>query len=137
MGLLIGPVVIFWIVSFFFTWRMGYYLLVDKPFFPYIFTVIIIAVFGALTYVMGGLFTFKDRSELWAFEIPWFFLVNKYAFVLFVCSVMAYLFGSNIFTGNISKAVIFIIAFSITLGNLVGCLSSNTFMQKYNISETY
>ncbi len=50
---------------------------------------------------------------------------------------MAYLFGSNVFNSDISKAVIFIIAFSVTLGSLIGCFSSSAFIQKYNISVTY
>ncbi|HDI3315802.1 TPA: hypothetical protein PMD22_003398 [Vibrio cholerae] len=137
MGLVIAPLMIFWIVSFFFTWRIGYYLLMDKPFFPYILTIIFVALFSALIYVLCGLFTFKGRSEIWAFEIPWFFLLNKYAIVSFLLSVMAYLFGSNVFNSDISRAVIFIIAFSVTLGSLIGCFSSSAFIQKYNISVTY
>ncbi|MCG3727736.1 hypothetical protein [Vibrio cincinnatiensis] len=137
MGLVIAPVVVFWIVSFFFSWRMGYYLLMDKPFFPYILTIIFVALLSALTYVLFGLFTFKGRSEIWVFEIPWFFLLNKYAIVSFLLSLMAYLFGSDFFNSDISKAAIFIIAFSVTLGSLIGCFSSSVFMQKYNISVMY
>ncbi|MGX9416538.1 hypothetical protein ACXJY6_10340 [Vibrio sp. RC27] len=137
MGLIIGPVVIFWIVSFFYTWRMGYVLFTGKAFFPYILSVIFIGLLGALIYVFGGLSTFIGRSELWAFEIPWFFLLNKYAFIGFAVSMLSYFFGGSIFSGDISKAVIFILAFSISLGSLVGCFSSSAFMQKYDISETY
>ncbi|HCG7089383.1 TPA: hypothetical protein NJ342_004657 [Vibrio parahaemolyticus] len=137
MGLVIGPVIIFWVVSFFFTWRMGYVLFVGKAFFPYILSVIFIAFLGALMYVLGGLFTFIGRRELWVFDIPWFFLLNKYALLVFISSMLSYFFGGSVFSGDISKAVIFILAFSISLGSLVGCFSSSAFMQKYNISETY
>lgn len=53
----------------------------DKPFPPCILTIIFVALVSALTYVLWGLFTFKDRSEIWDFEIQWFFLLNKYAIV--------------------------------------------------------
>lgn len=137
MGLIIGPVMIFWILSFFYTWRIGYVLFVGKAFFPYILSVILIAFLCTLIYVLGGLFTFIGRRELWVFEIPWFFLFNKYALIVFVFSMLSYFFGGNVFDGDISKAVIFILVFSISLGSLVGCFSSSAFMQKYNISETY
>ncbi|MCA0935474.1 hypothetical protein LCL85_07900 [Vibrio alginolyticus] len=137
MGLIIGPVVIFWIVSFFYTWRMGYVLFTGKAFFPYILPVIVIAFLGASIYVLGGLFTFIGRRELWGFDIPLFFLLNKYAFIVFVLSMLSYFFGGSVFSGDISKAVIFILAFSISLGSLVGCFSSSAFIQKYNISVTY
>lgn len=137
MGLIIGPVAIFWFFSFLYTWRMGYVLFAGKPFFPYIFSVLLIAVLGAFIYVFAGLFTFKERSELWVFDIPMFFLLNKYAFIGFVLSMMGYFFGGNIFGGDMPKAVIFILAFAISLGSVAGCFSSSAFMQKYNISKTH
>lgn len=137
MGLIIGPVILLWVAAFSFTLRMGYVLLESKAFFPYVCVVLLLAVAGSVLYVFGGLSTFQGRSELWAFEIPWFFLVNKYTFLVFALSVMAYLFGGSIFVGDVSKAIIFIVAFSIASGSLIGCFSSSAFMKKYNISETY
>lgn len=137
MGLIIGPIMILWLGALFFTLRMGYLFLIDKPLFPYVCVVVIAAILGSLLYVAGGLSTFRGHSELWVFEISWFFLANKYAISLFVLAAMAYLFGSNLFSGDISRAVIFILAFSITSGSLIGSLSASSFMQKYNISATY
>ncbi|KLV05496.1 hypothetical protein ABT56_11000 [Photobacterium aquae] len=137
MGLILGPVIIFWMVSFFYSWRMGYIIFIDKPFFPYIVSVILIAIIVALIYVFIGLFTFKDHRELAMFEIPWVFLLNKHSFLIFVSSMLIYFFGGNIFNGDIPKTIIFILAFSISLGSLVGCFSASAFMQKYNISETH
>ena len=46
MGLIIGPVMIFWVISFFLTLRMGYSLLIGKPFLPYVLMVLVFAVIG-------------------------------------------------------------------------------------------
>lgn len=137
MGLVLGPVIIFWIFSFFFSWRMGCVLFAGKAFFPYILSVIFIAFLGAVLYVFGGLFTFIDRREISTFDIPCFFLLNKYAFLVFIFVVLNYFWEPRVFGGDVSKAVTFVLAFSISLGSLVGCFSSSSFMEKYNISRTY
>lgn len=137
MGLIIVPAVIFWLAALFFTCRAGFYLLVDKPFFPYALSVILIAVLGALLYVGLGLLSFKSRSEVWAFEIPSFFLFNKYAALMFVCAVAVYYFGGQVLSGELVRAACFVVAFSVALGNLAGCFGSGAFISKYNISQTY
>ncbi len=53
----------------------------DKPCLPCILTIIFVALLSVLTYVLWGLFSFKGRSEIWDFEIQWFFLLHKYAIV--------------------------------------------------------
>ena len=137
MGLIILPAVIFWLVALFFSCRAGFYLLVDKPLFPYALSVMLIAVLAALLYVGFGLFSFKGRSEVWAFEIPSFFLFNKYAALMFTCAAVVYYFCGHLAAGDLVKAACFVVAFSVALGNLAGCFGSGAFISKYNISQTY
>ena len=137
MGLIIMPVVIFWLVSYFFSWRIGYALFSEKPFFPYIVMVVIIAIVVALAYVWTGLHQFKHRDKVWVFEIAWFFLSNQYAFMLFILAIVAYFFAGNLIEGDLLKSVIFVVAFAIPLGSLIGCFSSDAFIQKHKISTTY
>ena len=128
---------IFWVISFFFTLRMGYTFLIGKPFFPYVSMVLACALIGMLVYVIGGLSTFRERSELWAFEIPWFFLANKFALLTFFIAIIAHFFGGQLVQGDLAKAVIVVVLLAVTSGSLIGSFSASAFMKKYNITQTY
>ncbi len=137
MGLIIVPVVAFWLAALFFTCRAGFYWMMGKPVFPDAALLMLAAFTAALCYVLLGLLKFRARNEVWAFEIPCFFLFNKYASALFACVVVAHFFGGAIFEGDLARAVILVVAFAVSCGNLLGCFGAGAFMKKYNISQTY
>ncbi|WP_273009221.1 hypothetical protein [Spongiibacter tropicus] len=137
MGLIIVPVMVFWLAALFFTCRAGFYWMVDKSLFPDGVLLVLAAVTTALLYVFFGLLKFRTRSKVWAFEIPCFFLLNKYAFAVFSCAAAAHYFGGAFFTGDLARALIFIAAFAVAFGGVLGCFSSGAFIKRYNITETY
>lgn len=137
MGLIIVPVVVFWLAALFFTCRAGFYWMVDKALFPDGALLLLAAITTALLYVFFGLRRFRARSKVWAFEIPCFFLLNKYAFAVFACAAAAHYFGGAFFASDVAKALMFFAAFAVAFGNVLGCFSSGVFIKRYNITETY
>ncbi|PSL16816.1 hypothetical protein CLV44_101216 [Marinobacterium halophilum] len=137
MGLVLGPLVLFWFAAMMFSLRMGYVVLSGKGFFPFIIVVVAVAVIVALAYVSVGLFKFMGRETLWAFEIPFFFAANKVSIALFLSAALVYLFALHHIEQDVVKALLFVVPFSVSTATLMGIFSSDTFIETYNITRTY
>ncbi|MBU1293312.1 MAG: hypothetical protein KKD82_00710, partial [Gammaproteobacteria bacterium] len=88
-------------------------------------------------YMKHSINQFEGSESLWAFEIIFFFLFNLDAALLYLAAFLTYFLIKKRIKNPSIKSLIFIIALSISLGTLLGSFSSESFMEKHNIEQTY
>ncbi len=137
MGLVLGPLVLFWLIISVHSVLIGYSLLSTVALFPNFLLIISTAIFSLLAYVYLGLNRFKKKKELWWCEITLWFVANKITFSIFLATILMYWFGADSHLGNLITIMTFIINFSISIGALVGVFISDAFMEKHKISRTH
>ncbi|WP_028863234.1 hypothetical protein [Psychromonas aquimarina] len=137
MGLVLGPLIIFWLMMGIYSLKMGYSLLTSLPLLPDAALITLIAVFSLLSYIYLGLERFKASKKLYWCDIPLFFTANKTSFFIFLIAALMHWFGSNYLEHEYIRPVPFIIVFTISFGALAGTFSSEAFMNKYNIVRTH
>lgn len=137
MGIILGPLMLFWIGASIYSLRIGYVLLIDKALYPYVLSVLLTAALAMLAYVYIGLSGFKREKQMWAFEIPWFFTAKPFAFIAFLLALLVHIYAGEYMDNEYVKLVPFIIMFTISIGAIVGSFSTNSFMTRYNIKSTY
>lgn len=137
MGLILGPIILFWFLMAIYSLKIGYSLLNEFSLFPSIFAIFMIGIISFFAYVYLGLQSFKDSTELWWADIPMFFTTNKYILMVFITTMLVHWFGNDYIKFEYAKPVIFIIVFTISLGALAGTFSSESFMNKHNIARTH
>ncbi|MFY0640027.1 MAG: hypothetical protein JXR16_03200 [Bermanella sp.] len=137
MGLIILPLMIMWLVASLYTLRMGYHLMSGNPFLSFALPIIIIAMLVMFSYLYMGLSSFKHNTEIWAFEIPMFFLAGKSAILIFTIVALVNFFYASKIHNIYILAGMFIVMFTLSSSALIGAFSSDSFIQKHSIKVTY
>jgi len=137
MGLILGPLFIFWLLMSAYAFKIGYSLLIASDLLSYKVIVVGGARLAMALYVYLGLQSFKSQQELWTFAIPFFFMANKMSFAVLLLGLLAHWFGQSYLTQPYLKALPFLIIFTVTSGALVGAFYADSFMTKNNIRQTY
>lgn len=137
MGLIILPIMILWFIATLYSLRMGYQLIQSQSFITFGLPIIVIALFCVSAYVYLGLASFKGHKEVWAFEIPFFFMTGKLALGGFLVAAAINIFWGDKIHNHFVLAGMFIILFTFSAGALVGSFSSEGFLNKHNISVTH
>ena len=137
MGLILGPLIIFWIAFGIYSLTLGYSLLSSFSLFPDAVALVVVTIFTLSSYLNLGLKRFKSREALWWAEIPFFFVTNKPAIVVFIAAVLFQFFGSEYLVNNYLKSLVFIVIFVVSFGAIIGTFGAEAFMQKHNIKRTH
>lgn len=137
MGIVILPLFLIWLACFLFSFRIGYVLLKEEKLFTYKILPTLAAVLIAILYMKQSLNQFAASDSLWVFEILFHFLFNLEAIFLYCAATLSYFLLKKRIKNPSIKSLIFIIALSISLGTLLGALSSSSFMKEQQIEETY
>lgn len=137
MGLVILPVMILWLVAAVYTVRMGYQLLSIQPFMTFGLPMIVVALLCISIYIYLGLASFKDNKEIWAFDIPFFFMTNKIVLTVFSLSALTHFFWGNQIQNPLLLAGLFVVMMTLSSGALIGSFSADSYIQKHNIKVTY
>lgn len=137
MGIVILPLFLFWLACFLFSFRIGYVLLKEEKLFTYKILPTLAAVLIAILYMKQSLNQFAASDSLWVFEILFHFLFNLEAIILYCAAALSYFLLKKRIQNPSIKSLIFIIALSISLGTLLGALSSSSFMKEQQIEKIY
>ncbi|WDD98485.1 hypothetical protein [Thalassomonas actiniarum] len=137
MGLVLAPLIIFWLTIALYSLNMGYALISDSTGYPNAVSVIAIALFSLLIYLRLGFARFKSRKKLLVFEIPIYFTTNKVSFFLVILAILAYKFGSDYLSHEYLKPIPFILTFTISFAAIIGTFYSETFIKKYKITQIH
>ncbi|WP_108446497.1 hypothetical protein [Halomonas denitrificans] len=137
MGLIILPLLAAWLACAGYAVFLGYSLWADGKPLLYVVTLLIVGVLLALVYACVGLSGFKTREEVWAFEIPMHFLVNKAAIAMFVLAVAISFLALNMADFSHTVAACFVVAFALSVGTVAASLYAETFVRHHDIRVTY
>ncbi|GAA6129644.1 hypothetical protein [Halopseudomonas sabulinigri] len=137
MGLIVLPLLAAWFAAFVYSGFILYAIFSDDKPLWYVVTALGAGVVLALCYPQVGLSGFKTREDVWAFEIPLYFLLNKVAIVVCVAAAACHFFGWGAATTPHFNAVCFVLGFAVSAGTLTGTLYADRFQQKQGIGTTY
>ncbi|MFG6160028.1 hypothetical protein ACGTNG_14595 [Halomonas sp. 1390] len=137
MGLIMLPLLAAWLAGAGYAVFLWYSLwTVGKPLL-YVSALMIVGVLLALVYARVGLAGFKAREEVWAFEIPMHFLLNKTAIAMFVLAVAFSFLARHMADVPQATAVCFVVAFALSIGTVAASLYAETFVRHHDIRVTY
>lgn len=137
MGLILLPLLLFWLAAIGFSIRMGYVLLSGASVFPTVLTSVVAALLLTVLYVYAVYWRFKGAKELWAFQIHFSFLTNKVSILLFLAAVLVYFYGQAYWDIVYVRASMFSVAFAVSTAAVVGVFTADAFMDKYQIKKTH
>ncbi|NVK74499.1 MAG: hypothetical protein HWE24_13525 [Oceanospirillaceae bacterium] len=134
MGLILGPLMLFWIIAAGFSIYIGNTLLNDYQ----TFQAYLIAITATLAYVGLNLsIKFGNKKELWVFEIPFFFMTNKISLFLYGVSIFFYIWGDDLKSQEYGNQMIFILNFAIAFSAVIGTFCNEAFMKARQIKRTH
>ena len=137
MGLVLLPLMLFWFAALVYSLQVGYQLLAGHLFLPYGISFLFLLAVSVTMNVHAGLAKFKDKKEVWAFEIPMFFMTNKFIFLSFVLTILIHVFGNQFASNEYISAVLAIAMISFSFSALLGAYVSGNYIKKNNIATTY
>lgn len=137
MGLIILPLMVIWGLACIYSIRTGYHLISGHPFLSFGLPLILITLSCIAIYVYLGLAGFKNQKELWAFEIPFYFMTGKTVIALFMLAGLSHFFYAHQINNMYLLAGLIIVMMTVSAGALIGALSSDYFIQTHNIKITY
>ena len=137
MGLIILPLMILWLVACIYSLRMGYQLMTANPFLSFGLPLIVIAILCIAANLYLGFTSFKLHKEIWAFEIPMFFLAGKISLLVFSITALSHFFYAGKITNLYILAGMFVMMTTLSFGALIGAFYADTFIEKHNITTTY
>jgi hypothetical protein len=135
MGCIIAPLFLMWVIG------AGYSIYLFNAMFSegasgeYVLTALAVGSLLGLVYARVGLSRFKD--QVYVFDIPFFFLLNKYAISVFVLAVIYRCWGDSLLQHSHNTAVGFALTFAMSAGTLLGIFCAGAYVRKRDIHITH
>ncbi|QHS12467.1 hypothetical protein [Shewanella sp. Arc9-LZ] len=88
MGLIVGPLILFWILVGIYSLSIGYDVFSYYSFFPSGIIIGFVTLLSVNFYFVLPLEFLKKKKTLGAFEIPLMYFANKFAFMCFLAAIL-------------------------------------------------
>ena len=137
MGLILGPVLVVWLAIFIYSARLGYLLIHKNMALEVTLITFTVAVVGAIAFVFYGYRQFINETSLWAFEIPSYFVFNKFAIFTVVLALCLHFFSTSVQTRAAVNCVVFILLFMFSAAVLLSVGLHDRFIGYNNIQLTH
>lgn len=137
MGLILGPVLLIWLAIFIYSIRLGYLLIYKNMALEITLITFTVALVGAIAFVFYGYRQFINETSLWAFEIPSYFVFNKFAIFTVVLALCLHLFSTSVQTSTAVNCVVFILLFMFSAAVLLSVGLHDRFIGYNNIQLTH
>ena len=137
MGLILGPVLLIWLAIFIYSIRLGYLLIYKNMALEFTLITFTVALVGAIAFVFYGYRQFINETSLWAFEIPSYFVFNKFAIFTVVLALCLHLFSTSVQTSTAVNCVVFILLFMFSAAVLLSVGLHDRFIGYNNIQLTH
>ncbi|MFP3426991.1 hypothetical protein [Pseudoalteromonas sp. SIMBA_162] len=137
MGLILGPVLLIWLAIFIYSIRLGYLLIYKNMTLEITLITFTVALVGAIAFVFYGYRQFINETSLWAFEIPSYFVFNKFAIFTVVLVLCLHFFSTSVQTSTAVNCVVFILLFMFSAAVLLSVGLHDRFIGFNNIQLTY
>lgn len=137
MGLIIGPLLLAWLVAAGYSLFIWYGILTgDRPL-SYAVAILAAGLLVGVSYLFLVLAGFRFREEVWAFEIPVYFLLNRYALVLFVLAAVCHLLRWSLPGFAYMPALCCVLMLALSVGTVAGTFSAGAFVERCGIRVTH
>ena len=137
MGLILGPVLLIWLAIFIYSIRLGYLLIYKNMALEITLITFTVALVGAIAFVFYGYRQFINETSLWAFEIPSYFVFNKFAIFTVVLALCLHFFSTSVQTSTAVNCVVFILLFMFSAAVLLSVGLHDRFIGYNNIQLTH
>ena len=137
MGLILGPVLLIWLAIFIYSIRLGYLLIYKNMALDITLITFTVALVGAIAFVFYGYRQFINETSLWAFEIPSYFVFNKFAIFTVVLALCLHFFSTSVQTSTAVNCVVFILLFMFSAAVLLSVGIHDHFIGYNNIQLTH
>lgn len=137
MGLILGPVLLIWLAIFIYSIRLGYLLIYKNMALDITLITFTVALVGAIAFVFYGYRQFINETSLWAFEIPSYFVFNKFAIFTVVLALCLHFFSTSVQTRAAVNCVVFILLFMFSAAVLLSVGLHDRFIGYNNIQLTH
>jgi len=137
MGLILGPVLLIWLAIFIYSIRLGYLLIYKNMALDITLITFTVALVGAIAFVFYGYRQFINETSLWAFEIPSYFVFNKFAIFTVVLALCLHFFSTSVQTSTAVNCVVFILLFMFSAAVLLSVGLHDRFIGYNNIQLTH
>ena len=137
MGLILGPVLLIWLAIFMYSIRLGYLLIYKNMALDITLITFTVALVGAIAFVFYGYRQFINETSLWAFEIPSYFVFNKFAIFTVVLALCLHFFSTSVQTSTAVNCVVFILLFMFSAAVLLSVGLHDRFIGYNNIQLTH
>jgi hypothetical protein len=137
MGLILGPVLLIWLAIFIYSIRLGYLLIYKNMPLEITLITFTVALVGAIAFVFYGYRQFINETSLWAFEIPSYFVFNKFAIFTVVLALCLHFFSTSVQTRAAVNCVVFILLFMFSAAVLLSVGLHDRFIGYNNIQLTH
>lgn len=137
MGLILGPVLLIWLAIFIYSIRLGYLLIYKNMALDITLITFTVALVGAIAFVFYGYRQFINETSLWAFEIPSYFVFNKFAIFTVVLALCLHFFSTSMQTSTAVNCVVFILLFMFSAAVLLSVGLHDRFIGYNNIQLTH
>lgn len=137
MGLILGPVLLIWLAIFIYSIRLGYLLIYKNMALDITLITFTVALVGAIAFVFYGYRQFINETSLWAFEIPSYFVFNKFAIFSVVLALCIKFFITSSQNSVGHACVVFVILFVFSASVLLSVGLHDRFISYNNIQLTH
>ena len=137
MGLILGPVLLIWLAIFIYSIRLGYLLIYKNMALDITLITFTVALVGAIAFVFYGYRQFINETSLWAFEIPSYFVFNKFAIFTVVLALCLHFFSTSMQTSTAVNCVVFILLFMFSAAVLLSVGLHDCFIGYNHIQLTH
>ena len=137
MGLILGPVLLIWFAIFIYSIRLGYLLIYKNMALDITLIIFTVALVGAIAFVFYGYRQFINETSLWAFEIPSYFVLNKFAIFTVVLALCLHFLSTSVQTSTAVNCVVFILLFMFSAAVLLSVGLHDRFIGYNNIQLTH
>lgn len=133
MGLVIGPLLLFWFSATMFSLFIGWSTLgVSYPF----SAVTLLALISGRLYAKNIVLQLKDEKEQWGFKAVMHVATQARAIKLFIACSISYLLLDLLPAKELIGAVLFYLSLSVSYGTVHGILNDKKILSKYQIKFT-
>ncbi|MBJ2136090.1 hypothetical protein JEU11_06470 [Paraglaciecola chathamensis] len=141
MGLILGPLVIFWLVMAIYVVTIGYTLFAALPSHATAVSVSITSLLCLVCYLYWGFSRYKAKTALSWYEIPIAFATHKPSLGVCILAFAVHWVGPNLWVSEyaniLTSSIMFAVLFSTSFGVLAGIFGAGTFMKHRGIQQRH
>lgn len=134
MGLVIGPLILFWFLAMTLSTFMGWKTLGASY---YLFAIVLVSVVLGRLYANTVILELKDKKVQWEFEATMHIATREKTIMFFILCTVIYFLLVFFPAEKITGSIIFCLTFASSYGTIHGILKNKEILSKHEIKYSY